>query len=339
MSDSITVWLSGSLALISCSSAFILSLQRVWLHKSQQKDTAPLRFDTQRDPTSPVTDDSNRLTRLTFGTLTLTLLSALNFYEVIKEKKQEEDWLLTASYCIQFVSWLYASVLVIVSRRYRFPSEWGWILNAHLSIIFSMTWFISIYNAYNSYVLTPNDSWIHMLPTVLSVLLGSDLLYTTVTVSRGPNFLDENGRRVNGINVASIFSRLYFQWATPLIHLAFKKQKLVDEDLPVLPPLFRGYNLYYIFGESRGKSLVKRIYLANTRAILVQTILAVVTSMGYYAPAYFVNQLLVLLQSMNGKEDPVSIRKGFLIVLSLGATIFILGILVGQLWYYGNTKI
>ncbi len=339
MSDSITVWLSGSLAVISCSSAFILSLQRTWLHKSQQKDPAPLRFDTQRDPNSPVADDSNRLTRLTFSTLTLTLLSALNFYDIVKGKQQEDDWSLTAAYCIQFVSWLYATVMVLVSRRYRFPNEWGWILNVHLSIVFSMTWCIAIYNIYESFVLQPNDTWIHMLPTIIFLVLGSDLLYTTLTVARGPRFLDENGRQVNSINVASIFSFLYFQWATPLIHLAFKNKKLSDEDLPILPPLFRGYNLYYIFGESRGKSLLKRIYLSNRHAINIQVILAFVTSLVYYAPAYFVNQLLVLIQSMNGKENTDSIRKGFVIVSSLGATIFILGILVGQLWYYGNTNI
>lgn len=335
--SSITVWLSGALALTACSSAFILSLQRTWLHKMRQTDPAPLRFDDKRDYTQPFADDTQRLTRLSFATFTLTALAALNLYNAVSLHQQEE-WALAASYCAQFVSWLYAAVLVLVSRRHKFPSEWGWILNVHLCILYTTTWCIALYNIYEAFVLDPNDSWLHMLPTILSLLLGSDLVYTTATVSRGPPFLDENGKAVASINVASIFSFLYFQWVTPLVHLAFKNQKLTDDDLPTLPPLFRGHNLYYIFGATRGKSLLKRIYITNKPAIIIQVVLAIVTSLGYYIPAYFVNQLLILIQSMNGKEDTVSIRKGFVIVASLGASIFILGVVVGQLWYYGKKK-
>jgi hypothetical protein len=333
-STTITVGLSGALALVSCSSAFILSLQRTHLHKSQHVDPAPLKFDTKRDLTVPTADDSNRLTRLTLGTLILASLSALNFYQAVERKN--EEWLVSASLCAQFVSWLYAFVLVLVSRRHRFPSEWGWILNVHLCIFYCMAWCIAFYNLYDAYVVNPNATWLRMLPTILAILLGTDLVYTTATVPRGAPFVDDNGKQVAAINVASIFSFLYFSWVNPLIRLAYKKKKLSDEDLPSLPPLFRGRNLYYIFGATRGKSLLKRIYLANKKAIIIQVILAIVSSLAYYIPAYFVNRLLVLIQSMNGKEDDVSIRRGFVIVASLGATIFILGLVVGQLWYYGK---
>lgn len=339
MSDNqnLSIWLSGALAVISCSSAFILSLQRTWLHRSQQQDPAPLRFDDKRDYTVPVADDTHRLTRITFATLTLTALAALDFYNVIQQAQGKEDYLwLTAVAATQLVAWLYATVLVLVSRRHKFPSEWGWILNVHLCILFTMTWCIAVYNVYEAYVNNPNDNWLHMLPTLLAVLLGTDLVYTTATAPRGPPYLDEHGKQVAGINVASIFSFLYFQWVTPLVQLAYKNKKLNNEDLPTLPPPFRGYNLYYIFGATRGKSLLKRIYASNSRAINIQIVLAVVTSLVYYAPAYFVNQLLVLIQSMDGKEDTISIRKGFVIVISLGVTIFVLGIVVGQLWYYGK---
>ncbi|KAG2206947.1 hypothetical protein INT47_008416 [Mucor saturninus] len=336
-----TIWLSGALAVTACSSAFILSLQRTWLHKTQQRDPAPLRFDDKRDLTQPWADDSSRLTRLSFGTWTLTALSALNLYNVISHHQQREDWALTASYCAQFVSWLYAAVLVLVSRRHKFPSEWGWILNVHLCIFYVLAWCLALYDIYEAFVLDPNDSWLHMLPTILKLLLGSDLVYTTATVSRGQPFLDENGKPVASINVASIFSFLYFEWVTPLVHLAFKNQKLTDDDLPSLPPLYRGYNLYYLFGATRngGNSLIKRIYLTNKPAIIIQVVLAVVTSLCYYVPAYFVNQLLILIQSMNGEEDDVSIRKGFVIVASLAASILILGIFVGQLWYYASSSV
>ncbi|KAF1805468.1 P-loop containing nucleoside triphosphate hydrolase protein [Mucor lusitanicus] len=344
MTDStipIDAWLSGGLALVTCGSAFVLSLQRTYLHKSQQKDRAPLVFDKQRDASVPVADDDTRFVRLTFGTLTLTLLSALNFYHAVIQQQQQKtsDWWITASACAQFVAWLYASVLVLVARRYRFPSEWGWILNVHLCVFFTMIWCIAVYDVYDAYVISPSDNWIHMLPRLLALILGSDLVFTTATTPRGAPFLDENGRKVAAIDVASIYSFLYFSWVTPLINLAYKNKKLTDEDLPTLPPLYRGHNLYYIFGATRNKSLLKRIYTTNKKAIIIQVVLAFTTSLLYYVPAYFVNRLLTLIQNMNGVEDDVSIRRGFVIVASLGVTILILGIFVGQLWYYASSSL
>ena len=182
MTDSIPVnaWLSGSLALVTCGSAFVLSLQRTYLHKSQQIDRAPLVFDTKRDTSVPVADDDARFVRLTFGTLTLTLLSALDFYHAVMQQ-QTSDWWITASACAQFVAWLYASVLVLVARRHRFPSEWGWIINVHLCIFYTMIWCIAVYDVYDAYVINPSDNWIHMLPRLLALILGSDLVFTTST--------------------------------------------------------------------------------------------------------------------------------------------------------------
>ncbi|KAI8387430.1 P-loop containing nucleoside triphosphate hydrolase protein [Blakeslea trispora] len=331
-------WLSGALAFCVSSSAFILSLQRIHLHKSQQQDPAPLRFDTVRNASIPISDDGHRLTRLTFGTALLTLFSVLNFYDHMKQA-ESEDWLLTASYCAQFVAWLYASVLVLVSRRHPFPSEWGWILNVHLCIFYLFAWSIAVYNLYDAYVTRPTDGWVHMLPTILTFLVGTDLAYITATTQRGAPFVDENGNQVVSIDVASIFSILYFEWVTPIVRLAYSKKTLANEDLPILPPLFRGYNLYYIFGSTRGSSLLKRIYISNQKAIVIQVILAIITSLAYYTPAFFVNQFLTLIQEMNGKKDTESIRKGFLIVTFLGIAIFVLGLAVGQLWYFASSSV
>ncbi|KAI9483188.1 MAG: P-loop containing nucleoside triphosphate hydrolase protein [Benjaminiella poitrasii] len=332
--------LSGALALVSCTSAFILSLQRVHLHKSQKIDPAPLRFDQNRDLTVPLSDESNRFTRTTLGTFVLLILSAFDLYERVVMEHNPENWLMTiAPECIQFVTWLYTFVLVLVSRRYKFPNDWGWILNVHLCILYSSAWCVSVYDLYEAYVWSPADTWLHMLPSILAFLLITDLVYTTATAQRGQPFLDEHGRQVATINVASIFSFLYFQWATPLIQKAYTNKKLTDEDLPILPPLFRGYNLYYIFGFSRGNSLLKRIYKANKKAIIIQVILAFITSFLYYVPAFFVNRLLSLIQNMNDKDDEESIRKGFLIVVSLGVCIVVLGILTGQLWYYASSSV
>ncbi|KAI8979516.1 hypothetical protein BDF20DRAFT_906115 [Mycotypha africana] len=332
----ISALLSGILALIICSSAVILAVQRSHLHRSQSTDSAPLRFDHKRDLSAPHNDDTHRLTRITFGTIILSALAALTFYKVVNSQ-EPSNWTVIAVACTQFIAWLYTTVLVLVSRRYCLPNDWGWTLNVHLFIIYIVFWSIAAQDLYEAYVNSPSESWIHMLPNILSVLIGTDLVYTTATTERGPPFVDDAGKQVAGINVASIFSYFYYQWVTPLIDLAYKKKSLNDDDLPTLPPEFRGHNLYYIFGATRGKSLMKRIILVKKNAFIIQFILAIFTSLAYYAPAFFVNQLLQLIEKMNGVKDSESLRKGFVIVAFLGITIFTLGLMVGQLWYYASS--
>jgi hypothetical protein len=334
----ITIWLSGALAAVACTSALILTFQRVHLHKTQKKDPAPLHFDQNRDLTAPFAD-TQRLTRVTFGTLVITLLTGLAFYDIVLAQQPEDDILPIMARCMMLLSWLYATVLALVSRRYRFPNSWGWILNVHLFFFYLASYCIFIFDLYQAAIHQPDATWKSMLPLVLCFLIDTDLIYTTATVQRGQPFVDEKGKTVIGIDVSSIFSFFFFDWVTPLIQLAFKKKTLSDDDLPTLTPLFRGYNLYYVFGDSRGKSLMKRIFLSNRFAIIVQVILAIITSLGYYIPAYFVNQLLQLIQNMRGHADKESLRQGYLIVAFLGITICILGLAVGQLWYYGNVFI
>ncbi|KAI8879095.1 P-loop containing nucleoside triphosphate hydrolase protein [Backusella circina FSU 941] len=334
----IAIWLSGTLTAVACTSALILTFQRVHLHKAQKKDPAPLHFDQNRDLTAPFAD-THRLTRVTFGTLVITLLTGLAFYDAVRAQQPEDDILPIMARCMMFLSWLYATVLALVSRRYRFPNSWGWILNVHLFFFYLSSYCIFIYDAYEAVIHQPGATWTSMLPLILSVLINTDLIYTTATVQRGQPFVDEKGKTVIGIDVSSIYSFFFFDWVSPLIQLAYKKKTLSDEDLPTLAPLFRGYNMYYVFGDSRGKSLLKRIFLSNRFAITIQFIMAVVTSLGYYVPAYFINQLLQLIQSMGGHADEESLRQGYLIVAFLGISICLIGIGVGQLWYYASSSL
>lgn len=340
MSDSVfAIGTTSALALVTASSSFILTLQRIYFHKSQQKDLSPLQFDTKRDLTVPVTDDTNRLNRLTFSTLVIALLSAFNFYTAVDKDNNSHDWIKVASACVQFIAWLYAFVLVLVSRRHQLPNEWGWILNTHLFIFYFAAWCVAIYNLYNALILNPNDTLIHLLPNVLAVILGADLICSTGSADKGPQFLDEEGRPVIGVESTSIFSFLSFRWVSPLVTYAYNNKKLAEDDLPSLPPLFRGYNLFYIFGASKGKSLVRRIYLANRRAIIIHVTLAIVSSILYYLPAFFINRLLFLIQDMKGEEDSESLRKGFLLVIGVALTLFIIGLTTSQVWYYGKREI
>ncbi|KAI8379596.1 P-loop containing nucleoside triphosphate hydrolase protein [Radiomyces spectabilis] len=345
------LWLSSGLTLTVCGSAVILSIQRGLQHKKTQptEETASasaskLRFDDKRDLQVPFADN-DRLPRMTFDTIVMTAMAVYNLYTTVREFTHLEQHTQAAiatviAYTLMLASWLYALALVCLSGRYKLPNEWGWKLNVHLCVFYFVAWCMSLYAAWEVFTKYSFVSWEGGLPLLIAVVANSDLLYTTATVERGQPFLDENGKPVSAVNVSSIWSTLYFNWVTPLIKTAYRKKSLVDDDLPTLPPLYRGYNLYYIFGEHRNRSLLYRIYQANRSAILIQVTLAFITSLLYYVPAYFLNQLLVLIQHIQGGMDNREmLTQGFLVVGGLGLSIFVTGIFVGQLWYYAASSV
>lgn len=328
MTDSdITIGIASTQAAVTALSAFTLSVQRVYLHKT--KETSNLRFDIKRKSTD--TRDQSQLRRLSFDTLALVALSIYEFYQTIHHPK---SWHHQVSACVQLISWLYTFVIILAAGKHALPSTWGWNLNIHLFLLYLTACVISINNLYIVITSNPNDTLLQ-LSSSLFLIFTSDLVYTSGTRPRGAEYLDENDKPVIGVEVASLFSVLYFNWATPLLNLAYKKQKLTDNDLPTLPALFRGYNLFCIFGATTG-SLLKRIYHANRRAILIQVVMALFSSIFYYLPAYFVKQLLTLIQDMNGQEDADMIRRGFVFVTALGVTVFISALVTGQLHYFGK---
>lgn len=335
--------LSSYLGVTICVSAIVLSIQRGYHHtiKLSENDTDDvlIKYDQDRDPKVPFAD-SNRVPRLIFGTFILLLLSIYSLYSQVRKFNNSQDPqqelihnIIAAS--IVLVAWLYASTLAFISRKYQLPSQWGFIINVHLCIFYFVAFLISIHDTWLLLTTQPDQSWLNALPTILRLLITSDLVYTTVTIPRGAPFIDEKGRSVNSIDVSSIWSYLTFTWVTPLVRLAYRKKKLADEDLPVLTPLFRGSNLFYIFGEHRKSKLLYRIYRANRVAIIMQIIFAFVTSLLYYAPAYFINRILNLIQDIgSGQKDDHLLQHGIVIVLGLGVSIIFVSLTVAQLWYY-----
>lgn len=329
-----SLWLALGQAAAACGSALILSIQRAYEHKTRRQDAASLFVDQQRDLTVPYAD--NRIPRITIETLALACFSAYDLYtqaQGLSADRSQQPLDLIGS-CLVLASWLYAAVLVLVAGRYKLPNDWGFVLNVHLCAFY----FVALCRAVWSFYQSSSSSSTTMLPRLVDLLLSADLCFTTATTERGSPFLDENGKRVASVNVSSVIGFLYFTWVTPLVKLAFKKNHLSEEDLPTLPPIYRGYNLIYLFGRSCDRNLLYRIYDANRSGIIIQIVLAVVTSLMYYAPAFFINQLLQLIQDMSHGEESreTGLKHGLLIVLGLGVTIIVLNALVGQLWYFGK---
>ncbi|ORY91324.1 P-loop containing nucleoside triphosphate hydrolase protein [Syncephalastrum racemosum] len=336
-------WLTSGLAGVACTSALVLSLQRVYLHKTTRQtesgpDPSPIRLDHDRDLTVPFAD-VGRLPRLVTETSLLCILAAYQLYNNVKHDAVDVHSTIAAAF--SFVTWLYCLTLSITARQHKLPSEWGWVLNVHLFFVYLAGLVVSINGLWTFCRNGLQDASVtEGMLRLLSLLLLLDMTFVTGTTDRGQPFLDENGKRVSGVNVASIIGFTYFTWLTPLVRLAHRNKTLTDEDLPTLPPIYRGYNLFYFFGESQGKKLLYRIWHANRLAIVIQIITAIISSLFYYAPAFFVNQLLLLIQDMGqGKRKDTGMTDGFLIVLGLGGAIIVLGIIVGQLWYFAASNV
>lgn len=341
------VWASGTLALTACISVFVLSIQRGLHHKGirleEDNDSSiHTKNDYKRDMSVPYAD-SNRLTRIICGTLVLVAIAAFDLYvnvQHVNDIPQETGknlWYVTCSIFV-LISWLYALVLALTSRRYQLPNEWGWLLNVHLCTIYFVGWIVSIFQFCQIVLQHPNLDWVHCLPFILRVLLGFDLVYVTATVKQGPPFLDENGRQVCNINVDSIIGILFLNWCSPVVHtVASKKGAMVDQDLPVLTPKFRASNIFYAFKVSQGKNLISRIVQANRTVFILQVCLSIVASALYYVPAFFMNRLLQFLQDYNnGIHFEHPIQYGTLIVVGMGVSIIFMNIVIAQQWYFGK---
>lgn len=340
------IYSAAALGGVACMSSIALSIHRRLHHETQFGNApSPLKYDKIRDYTVPFADNT-RLSRIFFDTLLMTAMSIYNLiyigmHFVKGDKMMIYEIISTSLLCI---AWIYILALTVVSRRYKLPNKWGFILNVHLFVYYMTSLFVSLYCLWNAFRIHHSQlSLSEGLPLILAILFSFDLFYTTGSIEQGPPFLDthgDNGKEgepvpVAGVTVASIFSFLYFNWGTDIVMAVYKNAK--DVHLPSLPPLYRGYNLFYIFGSERDRSLIHRLIHANLPAILLQSGMTAISAALYYAPAFFLNKFLNLISDIDaGKPDEFYMVKGIIIVSALAMSLMVLSIVVGQLYYWGN---
>lgn len=131
---------------------------------------------------------------------------------------------------------------------------------------------------------------------------------------------------------------LYFHWMTSIVdNINAKGSKLSDEDLPSLTTENRPYNMFYIFGESRGKGVLKRIYLGNQYVLNLQIFFALVNPFLNFGSPFFFNRLLNIIQEItSGNEDKRLIIKGLGCIFGMSTFIIATNIVIGQLWFFGK---
>ncbi|KAI7895791.1 P-loop containing nucleoside triphosphate hydrolase protein [Mucor mucedo] len=96
--------------------------------------------------------------------------------------------------------------------------------------------------------------------------------------------------------------------------------------------------MYYIFGESRGKNLLKRIYLGNSFSINMQGLLGAVSPILFFSTPFFLKRLLIVIQEItSGEGDTSSYLRGLVYILGMSIFIVISNLLVGQLWFFAQS--
>lgn len=334
--------LSLYLGITASISAIILFIQfgyhSILRQNKKDTDNILIKYDQERDLKVPFSD-THRIPRLIFGTFVLFLISIYTLYDQVRifsnNNNSNEDLIqnvIAAS--IVLITWLYALTLTFISKKHQLPNQKGFIINIHLFIIYAVGFIISIHDTWSLVTTQPNMTWLNALPVVLRMLFTSDLVYTTITASRGAPFIDLKGRSVDSVNVASIWSFLLFTWIGPLVRLAYKKKDLTDDDLPALAPHYRGYNLFYLFSKYPHSKLAYRIYRANRLTIIIQVILAIIVALLNYAPSYFISRILNLIQDAStGKKDDQFIENSILIITGLGVSMLAYSTVNNQLSY------
>jgi hypothetical protein len=328
-------------------SSVVLSAQRIYSHRRiDTSDYTITKHYKTRDLTVPFSNGT-RLNRLLFGTILLTLICTTllvwDVQQLQKDPSQEYLVFKTIGGTVSLLCWLYCLVLSVVSRGYPLPDQWGWRLNMHLCIVFFVTLMTSTGVLIDTLWYQPDIPIGQAFPFVLLVMLGLDLVYSTACATNGPPFVDENGKRVTNVNEASIFSRLFFVWVTPIMKVASTKgNALSNDDLPTIPSSRRSYNLFYIFGRFRKekKGLFYRLIRANWVTIALQIILGLVLSVVYYIAPYFLNKFLDLIQKYEqGDQDDsvLGIAFGYACAMSLGSVLVYT--INSQIYYLGKERI
>lgn len=152
---------------------------------------------------------------------------------------------------------------------------------------------------------------------VLAELLFASLLVTvSILVPRRPR-LFKDGKPIDDMFTGTLFSKLTFSWANPLLTRAYQLGRLDVEDIPAVPSLTRAADLDREFHAYKtGLPLYLKITMLRLRHYLLQTGTACIEAAGGFAPQFF---MFKIIRSLETRDNDTEIQLGiFIWVIGLG---------------------
>lgn len=167
----------------------------------------------------------------------------------------------------------------------------------------------------------------------------------SLSLPRRPDVF-RNGTLVDGELSTSFMGRLSFEWATPLISFAARKQDISLEDLPELDHKTRAKNLQDAFTKAESKAtshnstkppLWKILLISNGKQLVYQLILSVPLAFLAFAPHLALLEILRLLEERSrGQSDTAQL---WLWMIGLGVAVGVSSCLENWLLWIAFNKI
>ncbi|CAG8473091.1 4884_t:CDS:10, partial [Scutellospora calospora] len=133
---------------------------------------------------------------------------------------------------------------------------------------------------------------------------------------------------------ASLCSRIMFLWINPLMKKGFKST-LTDNDVFELPDYLKTKNIVKLCKINPNNSILISLFLYSWEKLLVQFIFAMIGTIGFFAPPYFLKKVLYYIQNYSdNSKEPRTI--GYLYVLSLFVFTVIPALFFQQASYIGQ---
>ncbi|VDB91250.1 unnamed protein product [Peniophora sp. CBMAI 1063] len=205
-------------------------------------------------------------------------------------------------------------------------------------------------------ILRTVDVVLYLVAAVLTMTmpLGPELhypverIYSEKTVA---SITNQDHNNVSGSTGASIWDLLFFSYTTKVVYLGNTAESLDIGDLPVVPGNMRATEiflkmratlrtvkldrfLFWKFQAGDGIELIYQLLVRNKVALTVQMFLASLGALLYYAPPFFLNQLVRYLEQDPERTDR---RWGVLFAVGLFASTTTVHLVTGQLWSVSTT--
>ncbi|KAJ7598811.1 multidrug resistance-associated ABC transporter [Mycena floridula] len=196
----------------------------------------------------------------------------------------------------------------------------------------------------------PNSALSIMWTCTTVLFIVADLIICTTPFGPAMHYpseaiYSEKIENVCGVVGASIWDQLMFSYTTKVVMLGNIAESLEIGDLPIVPASVRSTNSYVHMKRAMqtitlkigswtptpgtGWNLGYRLMRINSQALILQFWLASVSAVLYYAPPFFLEKLILYLESDPERKDK-SWGLFYVVCLFVSAlTVYILG---GQLW-------